>query len=67
MMGDRFLYCLFLAMDANFHLKQRFVSSEAADLSFNDGWSYFISKSGYKTYLAEFSDLIIQKVCPSQF
>ena len=58
------MYSLFLAIDANFRLKRRLVSSEAADPSFSDGWSYFVSESGYKAYLAEFSDLIVQKGCP---
>jgi hypothetical protein len=58
----RFLYRLFLALDANFRLKRRNVSSEEADPSFSDSWSYFVSESKYKAYLEAYSDLIIQKV-----
>jgi hypothetical protein len=58
----RFLYRLFLALDANFRLKRRNVSSEEADPSFSNGWSYFVSEVKYKAYLVEYSDLIIQKV-----
>jgi hypothetical protein len=58
----RFLNRLFLALDANFRLKRRNVSSEEANPSFSDGWLYFVSESKYKAYLRLFSDLIIQKV-----
>jgi hypothetical protein len=58
----RFLYRLFLALDANFHLKRRNVLSNEADPSFSNGWSYFVSKSKYKAYLKSFGGLIIQKV-----
>jgi hypothetical protein len=58
----RYIRQLFLALDANFHLKRRNVSSEEADPSFSDGWSYFVSKLKYKAYLEAYSDLIIQKV-----
>jgi hypothetical protein len=58
----RYLNRLFLAINANFCLKWRNVSSEATDPSFSAGWSYFVSKSNYKAYPEEFSDLIVQKV-----
>jgi len=58
----RYLNHLFLAINVNFHLKWRNVSSEATDPSFSAGWSHFIPESNYKAYLEEFSDLIIQKV-----
>ena len=58
----RYLNHLFLAIDANFRLKWRNVSSEAIDPSFSTGWSYFVPESDYKAHLKEFSDLIVQKV-----
>jgi len=58
----RFIYRLFLALNANFCLKQRNILSEEADPSFSDSWSYFVSESKYKVYLEAYSDLIIQKV-----
>jgi hypothetical protein len=60
--GYRYLHGLFLAIDANFRLKRRNVSSEAADPSFSNGWSYFVPEAKYKAHLQEFSDLIVQKV-----
>jgi hypothetical protein len=59
---NRYLSRLFLAIDANFRLKRRNVSSEAADPSFSNGWSYFVPESNYKAHLQQFSDLIVQKV-----
>ena len=50
-----------LTINANFYLKQRHVSSEAADPSFSNSWSYFVPELDYKSYLAVVSNLIIQK------
>ena len=61
---DRYLNRLFIAIDANFRLKRRDVSSEEADPSFSNSWSYFVPEQQYKAYLQEFSDLIIQEVNP---
>ena len=61
-MPFRYLNSLFLAIDANFRLKRRNISSEVTDPSFSDGWSYFVSEVKYKTHLQQFSDQIIQNV-----
>ena len=60
---NSYLNTLFLAIDANFRLKRRNVSSEASDPSFSNGWSYFVPEKGYKQYLQKYSDLIVQAVC----
>ncbi|KAG1806398.1 uncharacterized protein HD556DRAFT_1428520 [Suillus plorans] len=49
----RWLYALFLAIDANFRLKRKAVSSDERDPSLNAGSAYFVEGCEYKTYLAE--------------
>ncbi|KAJ7893529.1 hypothetical protein B0H13DRAFT_1625179 [Mycena leptocephala] len=49
----RFLYALFLAMDANFRLKRKDVSSEDADPGLATGWAFFCEVSAYMAHLAE--------------
>jgi hypothetical protein len=49
----RWLYATFLAIDANFRLKRRNVSSDEADPSLSTGWSYFVEETEYKSYLAK--------------
>ncbi|KAJ7479936.1 hypothetical protein FB451DRAFT_1172020 [Mycena latifolia] len=48
----RFLYFLFLVMDANFRLSNRNVLSEVADPIFGDGWGYFCKREGDDGYKA---------------
>ena len=57
-----FLHRLFLAMDANFRLKRRNVSSEAKDPSYSAGWSYFVPEKEYKEFLAEYDSVVVQSV-----
>ena len=45
------IYRLYLAIDANFRLKRRLVSSEEADPSLSDGWAYFVKQESYKAHL----------------
>ncbi|KAG1846721.1 hypothetical protein C8R48DRAFT_750579 [Suillus tomentosus] len=49
----RWMYALFLAIDANFRLKRKLVSSDDVDPSLNAGWSYFVEDTAYKQYLSE--------------
>ncbi|KAJ7456319.1 hypothetical protein B0H11DRAFT_1925843 [Mycena galericulata] len=52
----RFIYFLFLAMDANFRLSNRNVSSEAADPILGDGFGFFCRREGedgYKAHIAK--------------
>lgn len=50
---QRWLYTLFLAIDANFRLKRRAVSKDTVDPSLSKGWSYFVEELAYKLYLSE--------------
>jgi hypothetical protein len=47
----RFLYALFVAIDANFHLKRRDVSSEDKDPGLGNGWSFFGEVKKYMAHL----------------
>ncbi|OJA09031.1 hypothetical protein AZE42_11088 [Rhizopogon vesiculosus] len=48
---SRWLYGLFFAIDANFRLKRKHVSSSASDPGISKGWAYFVEESAYKEYL----------------
>ncbi|KAJ6472963.1 hypothetical protein DFH09DRAFT_1343669 [Mycena vulgaris] len=48
----RFLYALFLALDANFRMRRKKVSSEEKDPSLGDGWSFYGAIAPYYDYLA---------------
>lgn len=48
----RFLYALFLAIDANFRLVRRDVSSDAVDPGLNRGYAFFVEETEYKDILA---------------
>ncbi|KAJ7156814.1 hypothetical protein C8R43DRAFT_1125395 [Mycena crocata] len=52
----RFLYALFLAIDANFRLKRKDVSSEEADPGLGPGWAFFSEVKAYMAHLAEHWD-----------
>ncbi|KAJ6500304.1 hypothetical protein DFH09DRAFT_1375882 [Mycena vulgaris] len=44
-----FLYALFLALDANFRMRRKKVSSEEKDPSLGDGWSFYGAITPYYT------------------
>lgn len=48
----RYLHALFLALDANFRLKRKRVSSDEADPGLSKGWAYVVEESKYKAHLA---------------
>lgn len=50
----RWLYSLFLGLDANFRLKRKDVSSDKRDGSLSLGWSYFVPNEPYKDHLAKY-------------
>jgi len=58
----RFLHTLFLALDANFRLKRRKVSTDTADPGLSKGWSYFVEETMFKSFLNQFDSKIIQEV-----
>lgn len=47
----RWLYQLYLGIDANFRLKRRDVSTDATDPGLNHGYAYFVEEIAYKQYL----------------
>ncbi|KAG1760085.1 hypothetical protein EV702DRAFT_1208029 [Suillus placidus] len=53
--GKRWLYALFLAIDANFRLKRRIVSKDSVDPGLSRGWAYFVEETAYKTFLQSYS------------
>ncbi|KAG1759135.1 hypothetical protein EDD22DRAFT_981161 [Suillus occidentalis] len=54
--NQRWLYSLFLAIDANFRLKRRFVSNDVKDPGLSRGWGYFVEEQQYKAYLHDHAD-----------
>ncbi|KAG1767651.1 hypothetical protein EDD22DRAFT_978118 [Suillus occidentalis] len=63
---QQWLYGLFLAIDANFHLKRKVVSNENVDPSLSHGWGYFVEEEGYKSFLHSSTDIIQEKsMCSS--
>ncbi|TFK88753.1 hypothetical protein K466DRAFT_488291 [Polyporus arcularius HHB13444] len=51
------LYCLFLAMDANFRLRRKNVSSDDVDPDLNKGSAYIVEEQAYKAHLTAFDKL----------
>ncbi|KAG2054496.1 hypothetical protein BDR06DRAFT_1049485 [Suillus hirtellus] len=49
---SRFLYALFLGIDANFHLARRNVSSATADPGLNHGYAFFVEEHAYKIFIS---------------
>ncbi|KAF6758787.1 hypothetical protein DFP72DRAFT_807241 [Ephemerocybe angulata] len=48
----RWLYRLFVAIDGNFKLRRRLVSSNEKDPGYNEGWAYFVEEKGFKEHLS---------------
>lgn len=49
----RWLYGMFVAIDANFRLKRKAVSKDSIDPSLSRGWAYFVEENTYKEYLQD--------------
>ncbi|KAJ7243627.1 hypothetical protein B0H12DRAFT_1022985, partial [Mycena haematopus] len=47
----RFLYALFVGIDANFRLKRKDVSSEEKDPGLGDGWAFFCGVDAYMQHV----------------
>ncbi|KAG1896035.1 uncharacterized protein F5891DRAFT_1130408 [Suillus fuscotomentosus] len=54
----RFLYALFLAIDANFRLARRDVSSDIVDLGLNRGYAFFVEEHAYKDFICSREQVI---------
>lgn len=53
---SRFLYALFLGLDANFRMKRKKVSSDERDPSLSEGWGCFVKEEPYKEHLTKHWD-----------
>ncbi|KAG1820913.1 uncharacterized protein BJ212DRAFT_1550103 [Suillus subaureus] len=51
-------YTLFIAVDANFWLKRKAISSDQVDPGLNVGWAYFVKEQQYKSHL---NDHVLQQ------
>ncbi|KAK7017025.1 hypothetical protein VNI00_018752 [Paramarasmius palmivorus] len=60
---DRFIYTLFLAVDACFRLKRKTVSNEVLDPGFGTGWSYMVPDQPYRQYLKEMTSATEMSTC----
>ncbi|KAJ7223218.1 hypothetical protein GGX14DRAFT_532116 [Mycena pura] len=60
---DRFLYVLFLALDACFRLKRRMVSSELKDPGLGTGWAYMVEWAPYRQHLLTVTDQQEMSTC----
>jgi hypothetical protein len=45
-----------VALDANFRLKRKKVSSDEADAGLSKGWAYVVEESAYKIHLAKYKN-----------
>ncbi|KAJ7926131.1 hypothetical protein B0H13DRAFT_1599892 [Mycena leptocephala] len=59
----KFLYVLFLALDACFRLKRRLISSELRDPGLGTGWAYFTENEPYRQYLLTVTDQKEMSTC----
>ena len=50
-------YWLYLAEDANFRMRNRFVSNEQRDPILGDGWGYMVKKDEYYDFLKSSLDV----------
>lgn len=64
-LSRRFLYILFLYIDANFRLKCRSRQSQRVDVSLSPGWAYFVENKAYLEYVRKFANQ--EEVSISQF
>ncbi|KAJ7233795.1 hypothetical protein C8J57DRAFT_1249691 [Mycena rebaudengoi] len=60
---DKFLYILFLALDACFRMKHGLVSSELKDPGLGTGWAYVLESAPYCKYLLTKTNQIEMSTC----
>ena len=65
--GQRWLYSLFVGIDANFKLKRKNVSSTKADPPLSQGWSYFVEEAKYKAFLSKCGNLPQERTTCSNY
>ncbi|PPQ81349.1 hypothetical protein CVT26_014500 [Gymnopilus dilepis] len=49
--ASRFLYTMFICMDANFRLKNQLVSSYSQDPGYGIGWAYMVPREPYEKFI----------------
>ncbi|KAJ7499523.1 hypothetical protein FB451DRAFT_1385222 [Mycena latifolia] len=59
----KFLYCLFLALNACFRLKRRLISSDQCDPGLGMGWAYFRENEPYRQFLLTVTDQKEMSTC----
>ncbi|KAK7057356.1 CxC2 domain-containing protein [Favolaschia claudopus] len=59
----RFIYIIFLALDACFRLKRRLVSSDLRDPGLGTGWAYFVEPGPYREFLLTVTDQEEMSTC----
>ncbi|KAG2117119.1 uncharacterized protein F5147DRAFT_742928 [Suillus discolor] len=59
--SERWLYALFLAIDANFRLKRRLVSTDSKDPGLSRGWGYFVKEGKYKAHINMSNEVVQEK------
>lgn len=59
---SRFIYILFLALDANFRLCRLITSSYLRDPALNKGSAYFVEYNQFKDFLNKFGTLVLDDV-----
>lgn len=52
----RFIYTTFIAIDANFRLKRRAISSDSRDPSLSSGWGCFVEGLPYREHILRYVD-----------
>jgi hypothetical protein len=52
----RYLHARFVALDANFRLKRKNVSTQDADPGLSKGWAYFVEETGYKNHIDSYQN-----------
>ncbi|KAJ2928397.1 hypothetical protein H1R20_g8687, partial [Candolleomyces eurysporus] len=60
---EQWIHALFLAIDANFHLRRKNVSSDEKDPGFNRGFAYIIEEFAYKEYLKMYDKVVQEDKC----
>nr|KAG2139966.1 hypothetical protein BD769DRAFT_1626338 [Suillus cothurnatus] len=57
-LNSAWMFSVFLAMNANFHLKCQAISSDTKDPGLSNGWGYFVNGKHYKAYIGNSSAII---------
>ncbi|GBE84371.1 hypothetical protein SCP_0603500 [Sparassis crispa] len=59
--NEKWLYQLFIGLNANFRLKCKKVSSDSVDPGLNHGYAYFVEERAYKEYLSIYDSLVTEE------